>query len=218
MFAGSPTTLSLGPGAGPSEVTAPGTPRRGGGGGGRDTCGEGSGSFSRRRPWRTRLRPEWRDGSSEGGVPPNIIHYDTGVKSAAAAAAGVAAATPKEAIGPSSSPDDSIEGFICPQCRMKLNSPAALLAHFHVFHGSGVGGGGAGSSGRGGGGSGDEERGAAGSERPGNEGGRSNNRKGGKRSPRRGSWRGASISLDHFILALQSFMEEHPDEGNVMAR
>lgn len=29
---------------------------------------------------------------------------------------------------------------------------------------------------------------------------------------------GASISLDHFILALQSFMEEHPHEGYVLAR
>ncbi|CAN0420989.1 unnamed protein product, partial [Ectocarpus sp. 8 AP-2014] len=40
----------------------------------------------------------------------------------------------------------------------------------------------------------------------------------GRGTPRRSSWRGVSISLDHFILALQSFMEEQPDEGYVMAR
>lgn len=237
VLTGSPATLSLGPSDGPSVLAVGGTPRRaaGGGGGDSDTGGVDSGSFNSRRRWRTRLRPEWRDRRSEGGVPPNNRLYDTDVKSTAAAA-GVAAATPKEAVGTSSpSPDDSIEGFICPQCRMKLSSPAALLAHFHVFHGSGVGGGGtggggAGVSGRGGGGawSGDEERGAAGPERPDDEGGgegggwdssgRSGNRRGSKRPLRRGSWRGASISLDHFILALQSFMEEHPDEGNVMAR
>lgn len=34
----------------------------------------------------------------------------------------------------------------------------------------------------------------------------------------RSCWRGGSISLDHFILALQSFMEEQPHEGDIMAR
>lgn len=101
----------------------------------------------------------------------------------------------------------SIEGFICPQCRKKLSSPAALLAHFHVLHGGGVGGGGAGGEDRGGGSDGSSD-----------EGESVRRRERGRLKESRRSWRGSSISLDHFILALQSFMEEQPHEGYVVAR
>lgn len=109
-----------------------------------------------------------------------------------------------------SSAHDGVEGFICPQCHKKLVSPAALLAHFHVFHGAGVARGGEGERSAGSGGSSDEGIGASG------RGGRRWSRR--KRRLSRDSWQGGSISLDHFILALQSFMEEQPHEGYVMAR
>lgn len=106
------------------------------------------------------------------------------------------------------------EGFICPQCKKKMTSPAALLAHFHVFHGGGGGGG----DGVGGYGSdvGVEGERSGGSDMPGGDGEMND----GEMSLSRGrhSWRGGSISLDHFILALQSFMEEQLHEGYVMAR
>lgn len=110
---------------------------------------------------------------------------------------------------------DGVEGFICPQCHKKLMSPAALLAHFSVFHGGGVARGGGGGGGHeernaGSGGSSDEGIGASG------RGSRRSSRR--KRRSSRDSWGGGSISLDHFILALQSFMEEQPHEGYVMAR
>lgn len=111
----------------------------------------------------------------------------------------------------STSTHDGVEGFICPQCHKKLVSPAALLAHFSVFHGGGAARGGIDDEiNAGSGGSSDEGIGASG------RGSRRSSRR--KRRSSRDSWRGGSISLDHFILALQSFMEEQPHEGYVMAR
>lgn len=158
------------------------------------TRGTGSGNGTKR--WRTRLRPQWG-----------------GAKSSAADAGAGAAGT---------SASSGLEGFICPQCHMKLGSPAALLAHFHVLHGSGGGRGGGVGHGGGPGGErtansgGSSDEGGGGSRRSSGGGGGSG-RRSWKRSSRR-SWRGETISLDHFILALQGFMEEQPHEGHVMAR
>lgn len=157
-----------------------GRPENTGSIGGRGTdspAGGGLGPSSSRKLWRTRLRPDWRDQKNKDVT-------------AAATAPSV---------------DGGVEGFICPQCRKKLASPAALLAHFHVLHGGG--GGGNGERGSGSGGSSDE---GAGVDRRGHA------RRRGRSS--RTSWRGDIISLDVFILALQSFMEDQPHEGYVMAR
>lgn len=106
---------------------------------------------------------------------------------------------------------DGIEGFICPQCRKELASPAALLAHFYVLH-EDCGGFDDDSDSESNehfdsGGSGDGRESHSSSPVEGRKIKRSRSRRG-----------GASISLDHFILALQSFMEEHPHEGYVLAR
>lgn len=115
----------------------------------------------------------------------------------------------KSPLQPEASFHEGIEGFICPQCRKELASPAALLAHFYVLH-EDCGGFDDDSDSESnerfdGGGSGRESR-------------SSSPAKGRKIRRSRSRRDGASISLDHFILALQSFMEEHPHEGYVLAR
>ncbi|CAN0072665.1 unnamed protein product, partial [Ectocarpus fasciculatus] len=165
---GSPSTPSRVPADDLSDLPAPRTPSTGGFGGGVD-----SGSFSVRKRWRTRLRPDWRGGGrsaarnssheklwSPAGAP--VAAAAGGAVKSTAAAADTPPPPPSSSPAASAMPEESIEGLY--------------------------------------------------------SGGRRSRRRSGRVTPRRSSWRGVSISLDHFILALQSFMEEQPDEGYVMAR
>lgn len=67
-----------------------------------------------------------------------------------------------------------------------------------------------------GGGGGSSSVGGGVSEGSGDEAERGVSRRGSRRGYHGAS--GGNISLDHFILALQSFMEEQPHEGYVVAR